>query len=67
MHLFERHAPADMDAAAALIPVIDLGPFLAGEADALDTLGAEIRRACETVGFFYIANHGVPQDRKSVV
>ena len=62
MHLFERHAPADMDAAAALIPVIDLGPFLAGEADALDTLGAEIRRACETVGFFYIANHGVPQD-----
>ena len=29
MHLFEQHAPADMDAAAAQIPVIDLGPWKA--------------------------------------
>ena len=62
MHLFKRHAPADMDVAAAQIPVIDLGPYFAREAGALGTLGTEIRRACETVGFFYIANHGVPQD-----
>ena len=62
MHLFERHAPADMVAAAAQIPVIDLGPFFAGETGALKTLGAEIRHACETVGFFYIANHGVSQE-----
>lgn len=51
-----------MDAAAAQIPVIDLAPYFAGEAGALESLGAEIRHACETVGFFYIANHGVPQD-----
>lgn len=62
MHLFEEHAPANMDAAAAQIPVIDLGPYFAGKAGALEALGAEIRHACETVGFFYIANHGVPQD-----
>ncbi len=61
MHLFEQHAPADMDAAAAQIPVIDFGPYFAGEAGALESLGAAIRHACETVGFFYIANHGVPQ------
>jgi isopenicillin N synthase-like dioxygenase len=62
MHLFKQHAPADMDTAVAQIPVIDLGPFFAGEEGALEKLGAEVRRACETVGFFYIAGHGVPQD-----
>ena len=62
MHLFQQHAPADMDTAAAQIPVIDLGPYFAGEAGAFEALGAEIRYACETVGFFYIANHGVPKD-----
>jgi len=62
MHLFERYAPADMDAAAAQIPVIDLGRYFADEAGALQTLGAEVRQACETVGFFYVTNHGVPQE-----
>lgn len=62
MHLFKEHAPADMDEAAAQIPVIDLGPFFAGADGALEKIGAEVRRACETVGFFYIANHGVAQD-----
>lgn len=62
MHLFQQHAPADMVAAAALIPVIDLGPYFSGEAGALEILGKKIRHACETVGFFYIANHGVSQD-----
>ena len=62
MHLFKENAPADMDAALAQIPIIDLGPAFAGEAGALEALGAEIRHACETVGFFYISNHGVEQD-----
>ncbi len=62
MHLFQQHAPADMDVAAAQIPVIDLGPYFAGEVGALDVLGAQVRQACEDVGFFYIANHGVLQD-----
>ncbi|MEX2617429.1 MAG: 2-oxoglutarate and iron-dependent oxygenase domain-containing protein [Alphaproteobacteria bacterium] len=60
MHLFERHAPADMDAAAARIPVLDLGPYFAGAAGARAALAAEIRQACEDVGFFYIRRHGIP-------
>ena len=62
MHLFRENAPDDMDAAVAQIPVIDFGPYFAGETGALDCLGAEVRRACETIGFFYIENHGVSQD-----
>jgi isopenicillin N synthase-like dioxygenase len=43
------------------IPLLDLGPYLAGELGALDTLAAELRFALENVGFYFIANHGVPQ------
>jgi isopenicillin N synthase-like dioxygenase len=43
------------------IPVIDLaGLGLPGE-PGLAAVGAAIRRAATEVGFFYIANHGVPQ------
>jgi isopenicillin N synthase-like dioxygenase len=42
------------------IPVIDLGPYLAGEPGAFDATAAELRRICETVGFLFITNHGVP-------
>jgi len=38
MHLFGRHAPTDMDAAAAQVPVIDFGPCFAAEAGALSIL-----------------------------
>ena len=62
MHLFKELAVKDVDATAARIPVIDYGPYFAGEAGALARLGAEIRQACEQVGFFYISNHGVKQE-----
>jgi isopenicillin N synthase-like dioxygenase len=42
------------------IPILDLGPYLAGEAGALDRLAAELRHAQEEVGFYFIINHGVP-------
>jgi len=42
------------------IPLIDLGPYLAGEPGALEATAAELRRICETVGFLFIGNHGVP-------
>ena len=61
MHLFRQHAPRDPDSALAQLPVIDLGPFLAGEDGARDALAAAIARACTATGFFYIANHGVSQ------
>ena len=59
MHLFRQHAPRDSDSALAQLPVIDLGPILAGEDVARDALAAAIARACTATGFFYIANHGV--------
>ena len=67
MHLFKRQAVRDHLAAAATIPVVDFGPMIAdgsraAETGALAALAAELRAACEIVGFFYAFNHGVPQD-----
>ena len=41
------------------LPVLDLTPLNHGELPA--ALAAELRHACETIGFFYVTNHGVPQ------
>jgi isopenicillin N synthase-like dioxygenase len=61
MHLFKQHAVKDPAAVSALIPVIDFGPYFAGEPGALDALADHLRHACENIGFFYALNHGVPQ------
>ncbi len=61
MHLFKQHAVKDSEAVSHLIPVIDFGPYFAGEPGALDVLAQHLRHACEDIGFFYAANHGVPQ------
>ena len=45
---------------ANAIPVIDLGPYLAGELGALDHAAAELRHALTEIGFYTIVNHGVP-------
>lgn len=47
---------------AGIIPVLDLGPLRAGEAGALERLGAELRHAFTEVGFYFVRNHGVPDD-----
>ena len=44
------------------IPTIDIGPYLAGKPGAREKIGAELRRVTETIGFFYLENHGVPQE-----
>ncbi|MEM7253274.1 MAG: 2-oxoglutarate and iron-dependent oxygenase domain-containing protein [Pseudomonadota bacterium] len=59
--LFRENAPADMDEALKQIPVIDFGPYFSGEPDALTALAETVRTACETIGFFYIAGHGVSE------
>lgn len=41
------------------IPILDLGPFLAGEDGAAEETATELRAALEQTGFFYILNHGV--------
>jgi isopenicillin N synthase-like dioxygenase len=51
-----RLAPPAVDA----IPLIDFAPFLNGcQADKL-TVARQVRAACETIGFLYLRNHGVP-------
>jgi len=62
MNIFQQQAAQDMDVALAQLPVLDLGPYLAGENGALDTLAEKIADACARIGFFYITNHGVPED-----
>ncbi len=45
------------------IPVIDLGPYLAGEPGALDRAAGELRHALTEIGFYFIVNHGVPREQ----
>jgi isopenicillin N synthase-like dioxygenase len=45
------------------IPVIDVGPLLAGEPSAVARVAEEIGRACRNVGFFYIRNHGIAAEK----
>src|SRR5690348_1969950 len=47
--------------AQSVIPVIDLGPCLAGRPGAREDAAAALRRALEDVGFLVLVNHGVPQ------
>lgn len=41
------------------IPVIDFAPMSGADAAAKQAVGDAVRDACTTVGFFYVANHGV--------
>jgi isopenicillin N synthase-like dioxygenase len=49
-------------AASGGIPIIDIGGLSGGDPRALDDVARQIQRACVEIGFFYIANHGVPTD-----
>lgn len=50
-----------MSTSTETIPVLDLGPWLAGEPGAKEKLVAELRWASENIGFYVIKNHGIPQ------
>jgi isopenicillin N synthase-like dioxygenase len=45
----------------AVIPALDLGPYLCGVPEALESTAVALRAALEGIGFFLIVNHGVPQ------
>src|SRR6185437_15255363 len=45
------------------IPIIDLGPYLAGESGALEEAARQLRHALTEIGFYYIVNHGIPRER----
>ena len=44
------------------VPVIDLAPFREGAPAGKAEVAAQVARACEDLGFFTIAGHGVPAD-----
>ena len=43
------------------LPVLDVGPYLAGVPGALEQLAADVKFIQENLGFFAIVNHGIPQ------
>jgi isopenicillin N synthase-like dioxygenase len=47
--------------AVAKLPIIDFEPFLDGTAAGKREVAQGLKSACVDVGFFYLANHGVPQ------
>ncbi|MGE0421862.1 MAG: isopenicillin N synthase family dioxygenase [Reyranellaceae bacterium] len=50
-------------ASTSTIPVVDLGPCLAGVAGAAEEAARQIRHALTEIGFYYIVGHGVPRAR----
>src|ERR1700740_3560851 len=62
--LLDEQKTAEMGAklmAFSSIPVIDISALRGDDLDAAQAAADEIGRACETVGFFYIKNHGLPE------
>jgi len=45
------------------IPIIDLGPYLAGKPGALQEAARQLRHALTEIGFYYIVNHGIPREQ----
>ena len=45
--------------AASRIPLLDIGPYLAGAPGARATLSRAIERTCRDTGFLVISNHGI--------
>jgi isopenicillin N synthase-like dioxygenase len=44
------------------IPIIDFAPFVNGDRAGQHRVAQEIYRACHTIGFIYLKNHGVDPD-----
>ncbi|KAG2009783.1 2OG-Fe(II) oxygenase [Coprinopsis cinerea AmutBmut pab1-1] len=44
------------------VPIIDLSQLSSKDPDARQALVAAIREACIRVGFFYVSNHGIPEE-----
>jgi isopenicillin N synthase-like dioxygenase len=52
---------------AETIPVVDLGPYLAGQPGAMERTAAELRFALTGIGFYFIVNHGIPAEQSRAV
>lgn len=45
------------------IPIVDISPMFRADRAGRMAVAKELRRACSEVGFMYIKNHGVPEER----
>ncbi len=52
---------------AEIIPVIDLGPYLAESPGALNRTAEKLHFALTEIGFYFIVNHGVPSEQIDAV
>jgi isopenicillin N synthase-like dioxygenase len=61
MNILKSLAVKNVEEATRDIPVIDFDPaFEPGDPADIDVVAHQVRHASETVGFFYLAGHGVP-------
>ena len=44
------------------IPILDIAPALTGNTEGLASVATALRKITETIGFFYLKGHGVPQE-----
>jgi len=61
MNIFKSMAVKSVEEATRTIPVIDFAPAFRADPAGLDAAAAQVRRACEQIGFFYMTGHGVAQ------
>jgi len=61
MNIFKAMTVRDLAEVTRTIPLIDVASAFRRERDGLERVAGEVRRACETIGFFYVAGHGVDQ------
>jgi isopenicillin N synthase-like dioxygenase len=52
---------AVLKASGLEVPVIDLGPYFSGEPGSLERTAKQLGEASESLGFYFIGGHGVPQ------
>jgi isopenicillin N synthase-like dioxygenase len=52
---------------SAAIPLIDIADLRSNDAAKRIAVAVQIRQACERVGFFYVRNHGVPDELLNAV
>ena len=43
------------------VPVVDIGPFLSGDAAGKEAVARAVDRACRCIGFLIVGGHGVPR------
>ena len=49
------------------IAIVDFAPFLSGSTAARRRVAEEVARACETIGFLYLKNHGIPDGKMAAI